>query len=459
MRKIHILFAAAAAAVLAASCKPEPVLTVSPASIEVKTADSATESVSVTANYPWNASANASWVHLKNPSGTEEDKTLGFTVDANTTPDARSATITVTSEGLSQTVTVTQAQMDKLVLSSKEETVSPEGGTLTVKLQSNVSYTVEIQGGVDWLTKSGTKGMQDYTETFAVAPNDTYGERTCTITFAGAGLKEVVTVTQPQNDGFIVDGDFDYSFDANGGTFTVDLKSNIGAKVSIPEGDASWITQLKTKALDDYQFQFRVEKNFETKSRSGKIELTDDKGNVEATLTVFQRAKPYLTLSADSFLVDREASQVTVDVNTNVELDILVPEAAAGWLSVTLSEDGKQLLIDVAENPAAGSRYAVVTLQGKEDPISATLTVTQRGEDQMLSFIHNLRTVTAPAITGPEVSGTVDWGDKATEAYAENQTHKYAKNGTYTVVMTVAGGTAVEFASLSGILLIDLSAF
>jgi len=77
----------------------------------------------------------------------------------------------------------------------------------------------------------------------------------------------------------------------------------------------------------------------------------------------------------------------------------------------------------------------------------------------MLSFTHTNRTVTIPTVSGPEVSGTVDWGDKTTEAYAENMTHKYSKNGTRTVVMTVAGGTSVEFASMTGILQIDLSAF
>lgn len=461
MKRLHILLGLALAAVLAVSCKPEPVLTVSPGSFELPTSASGSGSVVVTANYPWTASTGASWIHLKKTSGTEEDKTLDFTIDANTTPDERSASITLSSEGLSQTVTVKQAQMNKIVLSSREETVGPEGGTLTVKLQANVPYTVEIQSGVDWLTKSGTKGLQDFTETFTVKANDSYGDRSCIITFVStsAGLKDVVTVTQTQNDGFIVEGDADYKFDSNGGTFTVDLKSNIGAKVNIPKEYSEWLSQVKTKALEDYQFQFKVERNFKTEPRAGVIELLDEKGAVEATITVSQRAKPVLTLDNDSFLVGKEASQVTVNITTNVDLNIEIPEDAVGWLKGAVNEDRTQIVFDVTENTAAGPRFAVVTLSGKEDPISATLTITQRGDDQMLSFTHTNRTVTIPTVSGPEVSGTVDWGDKTTEAYAENMTHKYSKNGTRTVVMTVAGGTSVEFASMTGILQIDLSAF
>lgn len=457
MKKIIYILSAALLALTAASCKPEPVLTVSPNPVEVASS-SGSGSVSITANYPWSASCSASWVHLKKTSGTEEDASLSFTVDENTTPDERTATITVTSESLSQSVTVKQAQCNKLILSNKEETIGVEGGTITVKLSTNVAYTVSISSGTTWLKQTSTKGLQDFTETFVAEENTTYDERRCTITFtaSSAGLREVVTVIQKQKDALILEGESDYSFDSTGGSFVVELKSNIGCVASIAEG-AAWLSQISTKGLQPYEFQFKVAKNSSTDPRGGKIEFKDNEGNVAQTVTVFQKGVPHVILDQDAILLEKEGGDAVVNVETNVAYQVVIPEEAAEWLSATQNEDGTQITFHLAENTDASSRYAKVTVKGDEGAASATLTVTQRGSDQMLVFVHSNKTLTIPAISGTDVSGSINWGDKKIDEYASGKKHTYSKAGTYSVSVTVVHAETVEFPELIGIASIDLS--
>lgn len=455
MKKIIYILSAALLALAAASCKPEPVLSVSPNPVEVTSA-SGNSKLTITANYPWAASCNASWVHLKATSGTEEDTSLSFTVDENTTPDERTATITVTSETLSQSITVKQAQCDKLILSSKEETIDSAGGTITVKLSTNVTYSVSISSGTTWLKQSGTKGLQDFTETFIVEENTTYDERRCVITFSSGSLRESVAVIQKQKDALILESESDYSFDSTGGTFVVELKSNIGCVASVAEG-AAWITQINTKGLQPYEFQFKVGKNGSNDARGGKIVFKDDAGNVAESVTVFQKGVPHVILDQAAILMEKEGGDAVVNVEANVTYQIQIPEEAAEWLTATQNEDGTQITFHLAENTDASSRYAKVTVKGDEGAASATLTVTQRGSDQMLVFVHSNKTLTIPAISGTDVSGSINWGDQKIDEYTTGKKHTYSKAGTYSVSVTVVHAETVEFPELIGIASIDLS--
>ena len=147
--KKSILISLAALVALAFSCTPEPTLSVSPTSLTAG-ADAGSNTISVSANNPWTAKSSEGWIHISNASGEAGDSRVSFTYDANASSDERKGTITITSASLSQTVTLTQAQCDKMIVTASDQNFGPEGGTFSVKVQANVSYSVEISGGSDW---------------------------------------------------------------------------------------------------------------------------------------------------------------------------------------------------------------------------------------------------------------------------------------------------------------------
>ena len=80
--------------------------------------------------------------------------TLRYEVDANTSYNSREAHIVITNTktNVSETITITQAQKDALVIAKDSYTIESEGGQIKIQLGHNVDYNVEIS--TDWITKA-----------------------------------------------------------------------------------------------------------------------------------------------------------------------------------------------------------------------------------------------------------------------------------------------------------------
>ena len=87
-------------------------------------------------------------------------KVLTVTVQSNDTYDDRQATITVTDPGDQTTITfkVLQKQNDAILIDGSTFVVPEEGGDISVKVQSNVDYKVEIPASDTWLKLSTRAG-------------------------------------------------------------------------------------------------------------------------------------------------------------------------------------------------------------------------------------------------------------------------------------------------------------
>ena len=180
--KRFLAFTLCLAALLLASCKKEPYLTLSgPASVELS-ADGGSGTISFTGNNDWTASSSDSWVTVSPSSGTASDGPVTVTVRAaaNTTFEDRSATVTIRSEGLTQSVTVRQSANLGVVVPTKSYQIASDARTIDVEVQANVDYSVSVSDS--WIKQAGTKGLTSKTLTFSVEANGTYDARSATIT-------------------------------------------------------------------------------------------------------------------------------------------------------------------------------------------------------------------------------------------------------------------------------------
>ena len=137
----------------------------------------------------WSATSDQSWVHNITPSSGTSGATLTYTVDANTTTVARSATITAGQA----TLTISQvgvAAACTFSLGYTTRNISASGGTLSVGLTaSSQSCSRTAQSNSTFITGvSPTSGNGDANISFTVAANTSASPRSGALSIAGQSL-------------------------------------------------------------------------------------------------------------------------------------------------------------------------------------------------------------------------------------------------------------------------------
>ena len=120
-----------------------------------------------------------------------------FTIAPNDTYDSRTAQIifTNTEQGIADTLTVTQLQLDAIVLAQSEYTLPADEDTLSFPVQANVEVTATAD--VDWITPlPATRALQEQQLSFRIDALTDTTDRQGTITLTGGGATQQITVKQ-----------------------------------------------------------------------------------------------------------------------------------------------------------------------------------------------------------------------------------------------------------------------
>ena len=297
--------------------KQKDALTVSASSFELEKEGGNVEII-IGHNADVQVRSDASWLTLFETKAMVSN-TYVFKATSNPEVQTRTGHITVTMNELSETITVYQKGGRTLVLSDKEFTVGPYGGTVSVQATTNVDY--EVTGpGVPWITLAegaGTKAIVTDNYVWTGLANDTGEERTATIVFKDkeSDLSETVTITQLQND--IVEGEDAYTIPWEGGQFDVAVQTNADLTASIIQ-EGEWLSILETKALHTSTVTLKALMNPDISPRTAYLELTS--GDNKWQITITQKAN---------------AQQVTVHV------------ATPGTLSEVISEEDLHKIINL----------------------------------------------------------------------------------------------------------------
>lgn len=215
MKRSFLLAAIGAVLCFVVSCQKTPSAELSVGSNEFSVdASGGSVNVSVSTNVDLTVRISAGWVtQAGSPSG--GSGTYGFTVARNDTYDARTATITFSNgeAGVSETITVTQAQQDAIIPGGLEYTLFYEEQTFSLPVTANVDFTVSVSGG-DWIKSIGTKGLTTRDSRFSIAENTGKKSREAVITITAASLKQSIKVEQLPTTHFpVTDGEWDNSID------------------------------------------------------------------------------------------------------------------------------------------------------------------------------------------------------------------------------------------------------
>jgi len=176
-----------------AGCVPEATLTLDRQTLSFHTAGG-TEQIRVSANYPWTASSSDAWLSIQYTEGSD---LLTVKAGENRSQDSRTGRITVESMGLTQTLTVTQAQLDAIVLKEGDQVeIDAKAQQVSIKLSANVDMNATVKEGAPWCKVVSTKAMTDRTAILSVEANDSRAERSAVIVFSGASASTEVRIRQ-----------------------------------------------------------------------------------------------------------------------------------------------------------------------------------------------------------------------------------------------------------------------
>jgi hypothetical protein len=156
----------------------------SPATMSVGGAGSASSAlVSTSLSCSWSASSDVSWITMPNGNTGAGTAWLNFSVAANPSTTPRTGTITVNG----RTLAVTQGSAAcTFTVTPTDITVSKDGGTATVSVETGSGCAWTVQNSLSWVTVTGGNGgTESGTVTLQIAANTGTFPRAAGITIAG----------------------------------------------------------------------------------------------------------------------------------------------------------------------------------------------------------------------------------------------------------------------------------
>lgn len=156
-----------------------------------------------------------------------------------------------------------------------------------------------------------------------------------------------------------------------------------------------------------------------------------------------------LEVGATAITLTHEAQKAQFEVVCNEAFDV---EIEAEWLRLynILEADGVDVVVvSIEENETSEARSAEVVVVAGE--LRHVVTITQSGAvatSMEVAIGHRNQHMSSPKWGGEAVSGTINWGDGVSEAYAEGITHDYADGESHTAVFTMSGTSSFEIESI-----------
>ena len=175
-----------------------PTLTLSENTTTLQPFANSTKNIAVTANIGWNASSNQSWLQVTPATGFADD-TLRLTAQENPTTESRTATVTVTGNGISnQLIQVTQLAGGApyvLVSPSSMQFAYNASTPININVTSNQRWLAV--SSEPWLTLSAAGDSGIATITASAATHAGTSGRNATITISSNGVADqIIAVTQ-----------------------------------------------------------------------------------------------------------------------------------------------------------------------------------------------------------------------------------------------------------------------
>lgn len=287
------------------------------------------------------------WIHQAGTRGLSAT-TYRFVVDASEEATTREGQILFQAGDLTETVHISQAGGEILVLSQKEYTVPAAGETIKVELRSNTDFELVLPE-VDWIQSGTTRAVSSYQYHFTVAANESPDSRMATILFKTKSSTETVTITQLQRDAIVVAKE-QYEVAPEGGMLDLELAANVEVKVAVADEAQAWIKQLTTRAMTQSTLHFEIAPNDTDADRQGTITFSG--GSSSQTIVVSQAHLPTEEDALRSVLVQLYNSTNGDQWKNNSGW--CTTASIATWYGVTMDHEKGTIALSLGSNNLTG---------------------------------------------------------------------------------------------------------
>ena len=348
-----------------------------------------TASINISSNMDWTAKLvndrASSWCTVTPGSGAAGSAIINVTVAENTTTDDRTASVSIKSGNVEKLVNISQKQKDALTITSSTFEVEGMGGEISIEVKANVDFTYTVaDNGKEWIIHQSTKAMKTSTLLFEILENEDKNPRSSTITISNGELSETINVYQSGMVPTIIVSEHDVTVSSESTSIDVQVTSNVAAKVIIPDG-ANWITESTTKATSTNTFTFDIAENTEYDPREAVIRFVNEENGVSDSVIVTQVQKDAIVCAKTEYEMGPEGGLIEMDILTNVEIFLDIPEEQQSWLSpvATKGLDTTMIVLLVAPMTNEEPRTGTVTLRDASSTLSQTITITQKSLEEV----------------------------------------------------------------------------
>jgi len=265
-----------------------------------------------------------------------------------------------------------------LEVSQSSFTISDQGSSQTISFSTNKDWSASVSGGT-WCTINPASGSSEVKSiTVTVAANDTYDDRSATITIKAEDLTKVITISQPKNKAILLTKDR-YEVGPAGGSISVELRANIEYDVTVPTENQGWITNTTTKGLITSNLIFAIAANTTYDSRQGKIIIKEKTSILSDTVYISQTQKDAIILTSKTYNVADTAITISAELKSNVSYLVTIPSAAQLWITQAQTKALKteQLQFNIARNTAFQARSAEIIIRQSLLTLADTLYINQ----------------------------------------------------------------------------------
>ena len=311
-----------------------------------------------------------------------EDYKIVLKIAKNESYDGRVGQVKISGAGKESFITITQKQVDALIVEQKEFSIGSDGGNITIPLRSNIDYSCSLSDNCkSWCSITQTKALNNYNIVISVAKNEGYDPRIGTLTISSGDKSIVVTITQSQKDEFILTQK-EFIIGCEGGELKIPVAANIQYSCAVVEGAQDWITieQAQTKGLEDYKIVLKIAKNESYDGRVGQVKISG--AGKESFITITQKQVDALIVEQKEFSIGSDGGNITIPLRSNIDYSCSLSDNCKSWCSITQTKalNDYNIILSVAKNEDYDPRTGTLTISSGDKSIAVTITQSQKDE-------------------------------------------------------------------------------
>ena len=345
-------------------------------------------------------------------------------------------------------------------LSKTTFTCSNEATDFPLEVTTTYDWTASSSAG--WVRLSPSSGAKGITQvSVKVDANNSFDDRSATVTFSSEGITSTLTVSQSQKNSLVVStSSYHISFESD--TIDVKLMANVDYTYSIPD-TAKWVKAISTKGLKESHVLFQIDENTGYNQRETAITFTNKANGLSATVKIQQDPQIHFEMSVDSLVLAPYDTAFILKVKTNGPFQWSTSNCT--WLDC--SDEFEFIPGEMREYDMHFTVQKNLLHEQREFTVPFTdankakykLQVVQQAAPYVFVAVVTGREVTAPVVKETSDDAVIDWGDGRQEAYAIGTTHTYTGDGPHTITITSTQASRINLGSLRGIEQLDFRAF